>query len=121
MAGRDPDHPGDVRRVHLDLARDLGEERGGGPASAGPLVSKTSTPDPVAWVSNGRSVSPSTKLLSAASRVVVVIVIGCLRFGASQPPIIDFSQLKSMSQKGRYSSLQSNATKISGRRPPVIA
>jgi hypothetical protein len=78
MAGRDPEHPGDGRRVHLDLVRDLGED----PASAGPLVSKTSTADPIAWVSSGRSVSPSTKLLSAVSRVVVVIVIGCLRPGA---------------------------------------
>ena len=29
MAGRDPDHPGDVRWVHLDLVRDLGEEHCG--------------------------------------------------------------------------------------------
>ena len=52
-----------------------------------------------------------TELLSAVSRGVVVIVIGCLRLGTSQPPIIDFSQMKPISWKRRYSSLQSSATK----------
>src|SRR5580693_3152730 len=125
MAGRDTDHPGDVRRVHLDLTRDLGEERrgvaprgNGQEADVGHVAvavhAKTSTADPIAWVSSGRSVSPSTKLLSAVSRLVVVIVIGCLRPGASRPRINDFSQMKSISWKRRYSSLQSSAIKISG-------
>src|ERR1700689_1393815 len=49
-----------------------GWQCGGGPASAGPLVSKISSDDPMALVSNGRKVSPRTNRLSLASTVVMV-------------------------------------------------
>jgi hypothetical protein len=71
-----------------EVARQVAGARGG-------RDSVTSTADPIAWVSSGRRVSPSTKLLSAVSKVVVVIVIG-------------------------YSSLQASATKTFDRRSPVI-